>query len=58
MAAVDVAPTQAPTPVAQADTFSEALSAWNWTLTFVIAGAALTLVAIWLFVLRSGPVMW
>jgi hypothetical protein len=58
VAAVYVAATQAPTPVAQVDAFSEGLSAWNWTLTFVILGVALALLAIWLFVMRSGPVMW
>jgi hypothetical protein len=59
VAAVDLsAPTPAPTPAVQADTLNGGLAAWNWTLTFVILGVALALVAIWLFVLRSGPVMW
>jgi hypothetical protein len=31
---------------------------WNWPLTFIVLGVVLVIGAIWLFVLRAGPVMW
>jgi hypothetical protein len=56
--AADLAPSETPTVVPQTDAPASLPSAWNWTLTFVLVGAVLGLVAIWLFVARSGPLMW
>jgi hypothetical protein len=52
----DVSATQLPVLVGQSEPLAQ--TSWDWPLTFVIAAVVLGLVAIWLFVARSGPVMW
>jgi hypothetical protein len=47
-----------PAAVAHTNEPAAAPSEWNWTLTFGVLGLVLGLLAIWLFVARSGPVMW
>lgn len=54
----DVSATQAPAVLVESAETSPEQSSWNWTLTIVIVAVALGLVAIWLFVVRGGPVMW
>jgi hypothetical protein len=55
----DVSATDVPSFVAQADDEPTVEpTSWNWPLTFVVLAIVLGLLAIWLFVARSGPVMW
>lgn len=54
----EVSATPVPMLVAQSDEPSPAATSWNWMATVVVLAAVLGLVAIWLFVARSGPVMW
>jgi len=54
----EVSATPVPVPVAQSDEPSPATTSWNWTATFVVLAAVFGLIAIWLLVARSGPVMW
>jgi hypothetical protein len=56
--AAEVSATEPPAFVDLSNAPAQPQTAWNWPLTFLLLALVLGLLAIWLFVARSGPLMW